>query len=210
MLRRRLTRTSPFFKSLWSQTMLNFRRALIALSLLLAGCTMHAPARATQTPPENFGPRMQRAGAGLTLRLLQNAEYQSPDWANFRLVEGVFSRTSSHAGASSAYSTELIQPVIYGDLNGDGIEDAAVILSTQNGGTGHFRELAAMLNRNGEADNVATVPLGDRVVVETGRIVAGAIMLGMRVQGPNDGMCCPSQSVAWRFRLQGDRLLKLP
>ena len=171
---------------------------------------MFAPESATATSSGNFGPVSQPPTAGLTLRGLQNAEYRSPDWGDFRLVEGVYSRTPSDPGASSAYSTQLIQPVIYGDLNGDGVEDAAVILSTQNGGTGHFRELAAMVNRNAAAYNVDTVSLGDRVVVEAGRVEAGIIVLSMRVQGPNDGMCCPSQSVTWRYRLQGDSLVKLP
>ena len=100
--------------------------------------------------------------------------------------------------------------MVYGDLNGDGLEDAAVLLATQNGGTGVFVELAAMLNRDGRAENVATVPLGDRVVVESGRIHAGVIVLEMRVQGPNDPLCCPSQSETWKFRLQGADLSRIP
>jgi hypothetical protein len=183
--------------------------ALVLLCLALMGCTTLAPASGSETPTGNFGPAAQPPTVGLTLRGLQNAEYHSPDWGDFRLVEGVYSRTPSDPGASATYSTQLIQPVIYGDLNGDGIEDAAVILTTQNGGTGHFRELAAVLNRGGAAYNVDTVSLGDRVVVETGRIEADIIVLSMRVQGPNDGMCCPSLLVTWRFRLQGDRLMKL-
>jgi hypothetical protein len=90
------------------------------------------------------------------------------------------------------------------------MEDAVVFLSTQTGGTGHFRELAAVLNRGGLPDNVATVSLGDRVAIESARIQAGVITLDLRVHGPNDGLCCPSQFETWRFRLQDNQLVRLP
>jgi hypothetical protein len=46
-------------------------------------------------------------------------------------------------------------------------------------------------------------------VVESGVIQGGVITLNMRVQGPNDGMCCPSQQETWTFRLEGRRLVKV-
>ena len=83
--------------------------------------------------------------------MLQNAEYRSPDWGDYRLAQGIFRRTPAGLGESSAYETRIVEPVFYGDLNGDGLEDAAVVLATQNGGTGTFIELAAVLNHDGRA-----------------------------------------------------------
>jgi hypothetical protein len=83
-------------------------------------------------------------------------------------------------------------------------------LNTQNGGSGHFIELAAVLNQNGSAYNVSTIYLGDRVVVESGKVENGTIKLSMRVQGPNDGLCCPSQPAEWEFVLSENQLVTLP
>lgn len=154
---------------------------------------------------------MASAPARLTVAVLQSAQYHSPDWGDFQLVDGVYHRPTTAPGASAeTYTTMLQTPVLFGDLNGDAAEDAVVVLSTQNGGTGQFVEMAAVLNRHGQADNVSTTSLGDRVVVESGLIEAGVIRLDMRVHGPNDGLCCPSQFETWRFQLQNGRLVRLP
>jgi len=146
----------------------------------------------------------------LTLDSLKSARYHSPDWGDFQLVAGVFHRPPSAPGESpEANLTQLIEPVAYGDLNADGLEDAVVFLSTQTGGTGHFREMAAMLNRGGQPFDISTVPLGDRVVIESAHIAGGIITLGMRVHGPDDPLCCPSRSETWHYQLQGAQLVRL-
>jgi hypothetical protein len=146
----------------------------------------------------------------LTLAALQNAEYHSQDWGTYRLTDGVYQRPPTSPGeSSSAYTTQLLEAMASGDLNGDGAEDAAVTLATQNGGTGHFVELAAVLNIEGRPSNVSTVALGDRVVIESARIEAGTITLQMLTHGPNDPLCCASQLATWQFRLQGDQLIRL-
>jgi hypothetical protein len=149
--------------------------------------------------------------ATLSQSVLLNSTYRSPDWGEFQLQDGIYYRTPpSSQESSESYTTRFRGPVFYGDINADGLEDALVILSTQNGGTGHFVELAAVVDQNGIAHNVATIYLGDRVVVESGMVEDGVIILNMRVQGPDDGMCCPSQFVTWNYVLNGDQLIKLP
>jgi hypothetical protein len=156
-------------------------------------------------------PYSEPESAALSQALLINSTYRSPDWGEFQLQEGIYYRTPPNDLESvEVYTTRLIGPILYGDINADGVEDALVILSTQNGGTGHFIELAAVLNQNGNAINAATIFLGDRVVVESGRVENGVIILNMRVQGPNDGLCCPSQFVTWNYVLSSDQLIKLP
>jgi hypothetical protein len=156
-------------------------------------------------------PYSEPESAALSQSVLVNTNYRSPDWGEFQLQEGIYYRTPpNELESAEVYTTRLIGPILYGDINADGVEDALVILSTQNGGTGHFIELAAVLNENGNARNVATVFLGDRVVVKSGRVENGVIILNMRVQGTNDGLCCPSQPATWNYVLSGDQLIKLP
>jgi len=157
----------------------------------------------TNIPTPSSGP--------LTLLALQNAQYHSPDWGDYQLVNGVFYRPPAAPGDSAEiYLTQLDERFVTGDLNADSVEDAVVFLRTQNGGTGHFVELAAVLNQDGNLYNISTVYLGDRVIVESAQITNGVIILAMRVQGPNDGMCCPSQLETWRFRLENNQLVRLP
>ena len=155
----------------------------------------------TPTPPQPV----------LTFEMLQNASYHSDDWGDFTLTDGVYFRTPSAPGESpEIYSTRLMSDLFYGDMNFDGLIDVGAILSTQNGGTGHFFELALVLNQNGSPYNIATVSLGDRVVVQTGEVQDGVLTVTMLVQGPNDPLCCPSQYETRRFRLDGTRLVSVP
>lgn len=151
------------------------------------------PALAPTPPP----------AAALSLETLQNGVYNSVDWGEFQLTDGIYYRTPPTSQESaSAYTTRMLDALFYGDLNGDGTEDAVVFLATQSGGTGHFVEMAAVLNVDGTARNVSTRSLGDRVVIEGGTVEGGLVTLLMRVHGPEDGLCCPSQSATWSFRLE--------
>jgi len=141
---------------------------------------------------------------------LRNTVYRSQDFGEFQMTDGIFYRTPPTSQESpEIYTTRIQAPIFYGDINLDGLQDALVVLNTQNGGTGHFMELAAVINVNGAADNVATTSLGDRVVVESAAIDNGIITLNMRVHGPDDGLCFPSQFVIWNYSLNGNELLKL-
>ena len=147
----------------------------------------------------------------LPLDILRNATYHSPDWGEFQLSNGIYYRTPPTAQESpEIYTTHLLDTVLYGDINLDGFQDAVVFLSTQNGGTGHFVEMAAVLNLNGSPSNISTLYLGDRVVIESGAIQNGVITLNLLVQGPNDGLCCPSQLVTWNFHLDSGQVVKTP
>jgi len=146
----------------------------------------------------------------LSLDILRYGAYRSPDWGEFQLSDGIFYRTPPTSQESpETYSTRLLDTVLYGDINLDGFEDAVVFLSTQNGGVGHFIEMAAVLNMNGSAHNVSTLYLGDRVVVQSGAVQDGLITLNLRVQGPNDGLCCPSQIATWNFHLDSGQLVQI-
>jgi hypothetical protein len=69
--------------------------------------------------------------------------------------------------------------------------------------------MAVVLNLNGSPSNISTLYLGDRVMVEGGAVMNGLIALNLRVQGPNDAACCPSQAVALTYLLKGDQLVQV-
>jgi hypothetical protein len=146
----------------------------------------------------------------LSMDVLQGGTYHSPDWGEYQLSNGIYYRTPPTSQESPEnYTTHLLDLVLYGDLNLDGSEDAIVFLSTQNGGTGHFIEMAAVIDQNGSGHNISTISLGDRVVIESGKVESGNIVLTMRVHAPTDGMCCPSQTETWIFSLVNTELIQL-
>ena len=147
-----------------------------------------------EPPTATLQATLQAVNSTLSLDMLRNTTYRSPDWGEFQLSDGVYYRTPPTAQESpETYTTRLLDIVLYGDINQDGLEDAVVFLITQNGGTGHFIEMAAVLNLNGNPVNISTQYLGDRVIVESGTVQGGSITVNLRVQGPNDPACCPSQ-----------------
>jgi hypothetical protein len=107
---------------------------------------------------------------------------------------------------SAPIKLKVVGPNAFGDLNGDGREDAAVILAQDLGGSGTFMTLAAVLSDQGIPRYQAGTNLGDRVKVEAVSIKGGVILVTLVGHGPDDPMCCPTQKVTRSFRLEGNKL----
>ena len=54
----------------------------------------------------------------------------------------------------------------FGDINNDGAPDAAVVLAASGGGSGTFYSLEAVVNQYGKPVDIASISLGDRIVVK--------------------------------------------
>lgn len=146
--------------------------------------------------------------AALTPEALANATYSS-EYATageITLVDGQAEEEIAPGSASKLVVT-LIEPTAFGDLNGDGVDDAAVLLASNSGGSGTFIDLHAVLNEAGEPVDAASTLLGDRVQVNSLTIADGQIVVDMITQGPDDPMCCPTQPVQRTYVLEGDELV---
>ena len=143
----------------------------------------------------------------LALEQLKNGAYHSPDWGDYQLVDGVFYRPPATKDESPQLYSSVLSEAVFGDLNGDGFQDAAVILTTYNGGNGNTKELAVVLDQDGSPANVVTIPVGFQAAVEAVEVKEGDILLQLRVLGPNDGLCCPSQAETHRYRLENGKLV---
>jgi hypothetical protein len=135
--------------------------------------------------------------------ILRNATYYAPYFTRtVKLVNGSFSEGSG----ASYYSVQMLGIYAYGDLNGDGKSDAAVILAENQGGSGVFESVVAVLNQGGAPHQVSQIELGDRVLVKSANISSGVIHLNMVVHAPSDPMCCPSLAEKQSFWLLGNNL----
>lgn len=139
---------------------------------------------------------------------LRNATYlgvqeQSP----VTLKDGVWEGQPYSEGASSRPRVHFLRDYhLLGDLDGDGIEEAAVVLAAHSGGTGENMYLAVVAIRDGVLKNLDTVLLGDRVQIRKSGILKGRVFLELLQVGPEDAMCCPGELAIKAWNLKNDKL----
>lgn len=149
------------------------------------------------------------AAGGLAPDALRNTTYQGIYAEPVQLTDGKYEGEPFVEGGASRPTVVFADPfTAFGDLNGDGIEDAAVILAENSGGSGVFIYLAAVVDQEGMPVNAATRLLGDRVEIKSLTIDNGQIVIAMLTQGPDDPFCCPTVEVTLPFRLEGDQLVE--
>lgn len=126
----------------------------------------HAPSTTpTPTPTPILTPSPSPTPARLSLTRLQNLSYplySQEGWV-VPLKDGVY---DSDSDEDFPMHVEIEGSPLFGDVNGDGLEDAVVLLYTQAAASGQFNDLAFVLNQAGEPHIVASIPLGDKVSVE--------------------------------------------
>lgn len=163
-------------------------RRLLAAALICAamGCAKQSPAA-----------RLDAAAVG-------NAEYRIP----VADAGAVRAKGGSWSDPQGRQSLTVLDMNARGDLDGDGVPDAAVVLVYWGGGSGVFNYLAAVINDHGTPRHVASAELGDRVRIDGIAVAGGQATVHLTVQGPNDPMCCPTQAAARSFALKGQTLLE--
>ena len=115
----------------------------------------------------------------------------------FTLVDGNFEGPPYVDGAASRPRVMTVPgSVTLADIDRDGRDEAAAVLLASTGGTGSFVHLVLIEHRSGVPETMATVLLGDRVILKNLSIEGANIVLDTIEQGDLDPMCCPT--VAWR------------
>jgi heat shock protein HslJ len=140
---------------------------------------------------------------GLTIEQLENATYGGIYDKPVTLTDGSYEgEPFVEGGASVPTVTWVKNGVAYGDLNGDGVDDAAVLLVENSGGTGVFTYVGVQLNVDGQPVDAGTVWVGDRTQVKSMAIENGQLIMEIVTQGPNDPQCCPTLKVRKIYALQ--------
>jgi len=157
----------------------------------------------TTVPTDTPAPQITPVPGGLTLDMLKNATYHTPFYARtITLVNGAYSEGSNPV----TYSVQMLGVYDFGDMNGDGKDDAAVILAENGGGSGTFESLVVMVNQAGAPHQAGEAKLGDRVHINSVDISSDVVHLDMLVQGPGDALCCPSLPEKQNYWLFGSNL----
>jgi len=151
--------------------------------------------------------------SGLTIEQLENATYSGIglDEQPITLIAGEYESEPLAEGITDRQRVTLVPyGVHFGDLDGDGADDAVVFLSENTGGTGDFTYIAAQLNQDGQPVDAGSVWIEDRIQIISVAIEDGQVMLEVTAQGPGDAACCKTHKTQKSYALQGGQLAELP
>jgi heat shock protein HslJ len=140
-----------------------------------------------------------------TLKEIKNASYSGIEGlkGSVKLVNGKWKGRPYKKGSASRPVVSLIGDFrITGDLDGDGTDDAVVLLNYAPGGTGQLLHLALMARKKGKIQNLATALIGDRVQIRDVRIEQKRIFVDVIQAGPKDAMCCPGEVTTREWTLE--------
>lgn len=188
-------------RSMFPKRLSRIGALLITVMIFASACTVVT----VPTPEEGSGGTAQ-----LTVDTLRNAAYQGiyKD-QTVQLTDGKYEGRPFVEGGASRPTVIFTDHFAFGDLNGDGVEDAAVVMVESSGGSGNFVYLSAVNNQSGSPENLATQLLGDRTQVQSIAIENGEIVIETITHGPNDPMCCPTQKATVKYQLQGYQLVAI-
>lgn len=165
---------------------------LLSLSLALAGATAQAQSGIRKIDFKNFtyeitdGPREGKE--------------------NVTVKDGEFSRISEEDRLFFS-----ITDVAYGDLDGDGQDEAIVRTLMNAGGTGQFTNGRIYTMKGGKAFLMTEFEGGDRAYggLVSAKIVAGVLTVERYAPGENGANCCPEYIETTRYKWNGTALEQL-
>lgn len=156
---------------------------------------------ATNTPEVGLPPT---SAPGLSEELLRNSEFLSPAMnVPIRLVDGEFSGSVNGV----ELKTSIRPGVQFGDLNDDGVDDAALLLSENMGGTGTFVSLVVIFSQDGKFKQAPGITIDDRPVINSIAIGDNKVKIDVLVHGPNDPMVNPTQAELREYTLVDETLI---
>lgn len=92
---------------------------------------------------------------------------------------------------------------VYGDFNGDGVKDAAVIIMEDNGGTAEWYTLAFLINDGKQFVHRASQLLDDRAIINSMRERNGKVVIDMFIHQEGDCRAGPTKRVRQVYAYEG-------
>lgn len=188
---------------------------IFLLGVFLVGCRPATPpptpSDQTQTTP---GPVIEATSAPSTstavpeeAKKILNAEYQLGATDALRVVQltdGKYEQGTQ--GGTDSISVAVSDFIAVGDLNADGTNEVAALVSENYGGTGVFVFLAVYTNENGTLTFQNSTMVDDRPQLMALSIQSGEIFLDAVIHGADEPMCCPTLRTTRHYRFVDDQL----
>lgn len=164
---------------------------------------------ATEAVAAEQAPTAPAAASRIPVEALRNATYSGIYDEPITLTDGLYEGELFVEGDPARPTVETIDGAeLFGDLNGDGVDDAVVFLLERGGGTGAFTYVAAQLNEDGKPVDAGAVRIEDRIGVRSAAIEDGQVVLDIITQGPGDVACCGTHKAHKTYALQDGRLVE--
>ena len=174
--------------------------------LLLSGCLNQKVATVEPTvgiKATDIAPMNTKLSSGLTLDEIKNAQVYAPQsQKNVKLTDGKY-----EAGDGADYAlVEVLPQSTLADLNGDGVQDAAVLLAENTGGSGVFVSLVVFLSSENGFSESQAVLIDDRPQINSLSVTNGKITVDALIHAENDAMVSPTLRVMESYRVYGGSL----
>lgn len=123
----------------------------------------------------------------------------------YKLKGGSYTETPPYR--SSNPEKVDISMIAFGDLNGDKVDDAAIIVAYYSGVNVVAYSLTAVIAKTGNVLVTVPVDLGIKVNIKQFKIVSGKIAFNGVFLGENNGLCCPSHKATYAYRVKKGALV---
>ena len=181
-------------------------KLILILTLATSACGLLTPGSDAPTAvpvPPTLTPIPE-----LTADQIRNAQYQMntrEDHPLIQLTDGGYQQGTDPISPDFATAT-ISDFIAFGDLNTDGVDEAAAIIYESFGGTGNFAALVVFRNENGLPLFVTSTFIDDRAIINGLSIEENVILLDAVVHAFDDPGCCPQLPTTRRYALVNDQL----
>lgn len=194
----------------------NILNLLLLLPILLFGCRPATPpptqSDQTQDTPSpvieaTSVPAATSPAVPEEAKKILNGQYQlgaSDALQVVQLKDGKFEQGTQ--GAADSISVAVSDFMAVGDLNSDGTNEVAALVSENYGGTGVFVFLAVYANENGTLTFQNSTMVDDRPQLKALSIENSEIFLEAVIHGPDEPMCCPTLRTTRHYRFADNQL----
>ena len=171
------------------------------LILFLSGCQLVNP----PTPTVEIQPSLEATiettpttPGAVSVDSFKNALFTAPQLQQtVQLTDGKY-----ESGSGASYeSLQLLDQAGFGDINGDGNADAALLLAENNGGSGVFVYLVAMINQGDAYAQLPPALIDDRPQINSVAIENGKVIVQAVIHSAGDPMATPSMNVVEEYQL---------
>ena len=160
---------------------------LLALAIALSSTAIIAQADIRNVDFKNFTYDPSCAGETTTKVRVKNGEY---------------SKETHQNGYTDRFYFNVLA-VEYGDVTGDGKDEAVILTNCNTGGTGQFSEGFVYTLKGGRASLVGRVPGGDRADggLRSIRVDGGLLVVEFNDPDKAAGACCPEGIVIQKYHI---------
>ena len=141
---------------------------------------------------------------GLTIEFIKNSIVNAPEMQrSIQLTDGKFSENMADGSTLMVY---LNENVAFGDINNDGIDDAAFLIVESMGGTGIFYSITSFISGSQGFTQTNSRFIDDRAVIHSLMIDNSEVILNANVHAINDPMVNPTVTMTKTYRYFNDGL----